>query len=108
MTDIVHQRGPTERLVAGSIYRLLGTESRKGNVSFSLDMQNATSVGGHWLQTEISSRSCSLGDGVGGAGKRGGTGGTGDKERERLGGTKRAYYILASAQSNVNKTERKK
>lgn len=47
--------------MAGSIYRLQGTESRKGNISFSLDTQNATSVGGHRLQTEISSYSCSLG-----------------------------------------------
>lgn len=41
--------------MAGSIYRLQGTESRKGNISLSLDTQNATSVGGHRLQTEISS-----------------------------------------------------
>lgn len=47
--------------MAGSIYRLQGTESRKGNISFSLDTQNATSVGGHRLQTEISSYSCSFG-----------------------------------------------
>lgn len=47
--------------MAGSIYRPQGTESRKGNISFSLDTQNATSVGGHRLQTEISSYSCSSG-----------------------------------------------
>lgn len=41
--------------MAGSIYRRQGTESRKGNISLSLDTQNATAVGGHRLQTEISS-----------------------------------------------------
>lgn len=41
--------------MAGSIYRLQGAESRKGNISLSLDTQNATSGGGHRLQTEISS-----------------------------------------------------
>lgn len=63
--------GPTELLVAGSIYRLQGTESRKGNISFSLDTQNATSAGGlvvvvgHRLQTEISSYVRSRGRGAG-------------------------------------------
>ena len=63
--------------MAGSIYRLQGTQSRKGNISFSLDTQNATSVGGHRLQTEISSYSRSLGREGGGRGKRGRMG---DKE----------------------------
>lgn len=40
--------------MTGSISRQCSTENRKGNVSFSPDMQNATSVGGHRLQTEIS------------------------------------------------------
>lgn len=42
-----------EVLVTGSIYRRCTTEHRKANVSFSLNKQNAPSVGG-WLQTEIS------------------------------------------------------
>lgn len=84
--------GPTEWLVAESIYRRQGTESRKRNVSFSLDIQNATSVGGHRLQTEISSYSCSSG---------GRNGRTGDKG-EGPGGRKRACY-LALAQSRGKK-----
>ena len=39
--------------MTGSIYRQCGSENRKGNVSSSPDTQNATSVGGHRLQTEI-------------------------------------------------------
>lgn len=38
--------GQLELLVTGSISRRCGTENRKGNVSFSPDTQNATSVGG--------------------------------------------------------------
>lgn len=47
-------RANTVLLVTGSISRWCGTENRKGNVSFSPDTQNATAVGGHRLQTEIS------------------------------------------------------
>lgn len=71
--------------MAGSIYRLQGTESRKGNVSFSLDTQNATSVGGHRLQTEISSYSCSLG-------REGAEVEGGEEEWEIKRGRKRAFH----------------
>lgn len=71
-TDIVLQRGPASCRWQASIYRLQGTESRKGNISLSLDTQNATAVGGHRLQTEISSyisgRWCEGGRGRGGEG----------------------------------------
>lgn len=82
--------------MAGSIYRLQGTESRKGNISFSLDTQNATSVGGHRLQTEISSHICSWGTEAEG----------GEREWEIKRETRRQensirYLILA--QSNMEK-----
>lgn len=64
-TNIV-LKGGLELLLTGSIYRWYGTENRKGTISFSPDTQNATSVGGHRLQTEISEPVCSPGrEGVG-------------------------------------------
>lgn len=81
-TDIVLQRG-----LQSSWWQPLFTGSRKGNISFSLDTQNATSVGGHRLQTEISSYSCSSGTEGGRQQEERRDGREGDKDR--LGGGRR-------------------
>lgn len=99
-TDIVLQRGPASCRWQASIYRLQGTESRKGNISLSLDTQNATAVGGHRLQTEISSYiSGRWWEGAGG--RRG----TGDKGEDREAGRQRRLDL---AQSNMEKGCRQK
>lgn len=90
--------------MAASIYRPQGTESRKGNVSFSLDTQNVTSVGGHRLQTEISSYSCSLGRvGGGGGGRREGM--REWKIKSKTGRQKATVPYFTSAQSNMERDQ---